>query len=85
MTTTEELDFFALGLSMGSEIEADATGEIATVVARGRVLFRGRELSLAEASCLVGNVDRVVEPTIYWNYRGVCLVSRYRRVYGDDC
>ena len=85
MNQTPDFNFFEMGMSMGSELEAYRSGEKAIVISPYQVLFRGSEMSLAEATQIAQQSESSVNPFIFWDFNGRNMGLIYRRIYGDDC
>ena len=79
------LDFLALGIDVGSELEYIGTGEegeriVATVASARKVHYDGKEMFLTNATEEVTG-QAGIRGTAYWKYKGENLVDIYERAH----
>lgn len=83
-TPRPRLNFDEMGIPVESTLTAISTGEEATVVGPKRVRFRGKEMSLSEATRHILNIvgTRNARPTPYWKFGLFTLREIYNNTYG---
>jgi hypothetical protein len=79
------LNFFEMGLGVGSVLISEDTGEQALVAGPRKVIFRGSETSLTEATRQVRGLPAgySIQPTPFWSHGDTNLSDLYERTYGD--
>jgi hypothetical protein len=75
------MNFFEMGLSPGSVLVHDSTGQTATVVDAKKVEFGGAVTSLTSAHRKLSGTEYNVQPTPHWSYAGAVLQNLYDRTY----
>lgn len=81
-TPRPPLNFDEMNIPVGSTLTAISTGEEATVLGPKRVRFRGKEMSLSEATKRVLNIVRNARPTPHWKFGLFTLREIYNNTYG---
>lgn len=83
-TRRPNLNFQEMGIPAGSVIRASNTDEIATILGPRKVLFRGREVYLTEATRMVKNLapGYSIQPGPYWYFNDMNLSEIYDQTYG---
>ena len=81
-TRRPNLNFEEMKVPIGSKLTSTITEEEATVRTPRRVLFRGEEISLTEATEKVRTERGRNNPTLYWRFNGRLLQDLYNETYG---
>ena len=78
------LNFREMGIDVDSVLVSVDSGEQATVIGDRKVLFRGEEKSLTEATKAATRRDYAVRPTGHWTFEGRNLAEIYRETYPNE-
>ena len=81
-TRRPNLNFEKMKVPIGSELTSTTTKEEATVISPRKVLFRGEEMSLTEATEKVRTEGGRNNPTPHWMFNGRLLQNIYNETYG---
>ncbi len=75
------LNFEEMSIPIGAVLSAVNSSDAAEVIGPKKVLFRGDEMSLTRATCIMLDIDYSVQPSPYWLYEGELLKDIYNRTY----
>ncbi len=75
------LNFYEMGIPMGSMLIHAASGETAEVVEPKKVNFRGEVVSLTRAQQWVTGMDYAVQPGRHWTFNGQTIDVFYEETY----
>ena len=82
-TRRPNLNFTEMGIPIGSKLISAIKEEEATVIRPRKVLFRGEEMSLTEATEKVRTGGGRNNPTPHWRFNGRLLQDIYNETYGE--
>lgn len=81
-----KMNFQEMGIVVGSVITNKEADETASVLGPRKVLFRGQEVSLTEATRMVRGLPPgyAIQPSPFWSFDGVTLSDLYEDVHGAE-
>ena len=75
------LNYLDMGMEIGSIIEFTEGEHTATVKSGRRIDYRGEDISLTALTQKLLKIDRPIQPTPYWTYKGRNLTDIYEDTY----
>ena len=78
------LDFFEMGIGVGSELVFRDGVETCRVVGNRKVEYKGETMSLTRLTMKLLNAPRAVSPTPHWSYNGRNLNDIYNETYSSE-
>jgi hypothetical protein len=75
------LNFIEMGIPVGSRLQSIHGDETATVVSERLVDFRGEQMALTRATCILLGLEYNIAPTPHWAYDGRLLSEIYDETF----